>query len=157
MGNIFRNVYIVFRASPSQLCGACRQLSIIGILTLLAVGDVVGYATLDENDNVLTNYEIDNNNPFMETRCKSVDILKPTLKPVVSAVKQEEIIIVDESDFEKLVLPTIPSTFDGIYVVKDVERPEVPGPVFNEIQQVPTNRVIFPIFPDSKFLSHFNQ
>jgi hypothetical protein len=119
--------------------------------------NVVGFATLDINDNILVEYEIDIPvSPYAgDLRCKDLQLLKPILRgdrrlsPIIrrGTVKQQAIIIVHPTSLKKLVLPTIPRSLDGVYlclpeVGLDGEL-KIPGPVYNDVAL--DNRVQFPI------------
>jgi hypothetical protein len=119
--------------------------------------NVVGFATLDINDNILVEYEIDIPvSPYAgDLRCKDLQLLKPILRgdrrlsPIIrrGTINQQAIIIVHPTSFKKLVLPTIPRSLDGVYlclteVGLDGEL-KIPGPVYNDVAL--DNRVQFPI------------
>ena len=128
-------------------------------------GVVVGYGTVNMDDVLLIEYEIDNSPSrefFVEPRSKYVPVLKPSSAKSLPAVInrgafRQAIIIIHDSDFANSILATIPPNFDGVYVVKslcaDGSVPAVPGPVYNGVAV--DEEVYFPIYKTDVMNFHF--
>jgi hypothetical protein len=127
-------------------------------------GVVVGYGTVNIDDELLMEYEIDNS-PYrqflVQPRSKHIPILKPSsanrLTVISRSALRQAIIIVHDSDFADSILATIPPNFDGVYVVKslcaDGSVPAVPGPVYNGVAV--DEEVYFPIYKSDVMNFHF--
>jgi len=115
-------------------------------------GIIVGYATVDIDENILMEYVVDPNPPLdfsIERRSKDILTLKPSLNkkssPQISrCAAKQPIIIAHISQFNNMVLPTIPSGFDGVYVVQ-ADVPFLRSNVYNSMEER-NNNAFFPNF-----------
>jgi hypothetical protein len=122
------------------------------------VGTVIGYATVNDNDEIIKVYEIDPDPPrvtYIEKRNKEVPTLKHSTSVQISNLRRcatkQAIIIAHISQFDSMDLPTVPFGFDGVYVVQEDDVPDAhyfPSreKVYNSILKLPGNIAVFPIY-----------